>query len=288
MDSSRGINLNLELSSDQQGKNPQEGDIMEVISKIYSDNRKMRRMVAEILHNLSSLHSTIIQHLISTNNDNSINNPQIRKRKFSYIEDDDDNSNKICSCAHEERLRMMNSKPKVSNIFIRVDPIDSSLAVKDGYQWRKYGQKVTRDNPSPRAYFKCSFAPLCPVKKKVQKSAEDPTILVVTYEGEHNHKKPCSHESILTPSNIIPSSSMINLNPSSYHISSPSDHLIRQNLSDSGPKENRSEEENSIVEEEDQQLWLLERMASSFTKDPSFTSTLASIISDKVLEHTIY
>ncbi|XVF34012.1 hypothetical protein REPUB_Repub18cG0020700 [Reevesia pubescens] len=43
------------------------------------------------------------------------------------------------------------------------------------------------DNPLPIAYFKFSFAPSCSIKKKVQRSAEDSSILVATYEGEHNH-----------------------------------------------------------------------------------------------------
>ncbi|PPR98200.1 hypothetical protein GOBAR_AA22472 [Gossypium barbadense] len=57
-----------------------------------------------------------------------------------------------------------------SQVFVETDPRDESHIVKDGLQWRKYGQKVTKHNPFPRAYFRCSMASGCPVKKKTWKN----------------------------------------------------------------------------------------------------------------------
>ncbi|KAG7603523.1 putative WRKY transcription factor 50 [Arabidopsis thaliana] len=56
----------------------------------------------------------------------------------------------------------------------------------DGFKWRKYGKKMVKNSPHPRNYYKCSVDG-CPVKKRVERDRDDPSFVITTYEGSHNH-----------------------------------------------------------------------------------------------------
>uniref|UniRef100_A0A2P2JDZ2 WRKY domain-containing protein n=1 Tax=Rhizophora mucronata TaxID=61149 RepID=A0A2P2JDZ2_RHIMU len=58
--------------------------------------------------------------------------------------------------------------------------------LEDGYRWRKYGQKAVKNSPFPRSYYRCTNSK-CTVKKRVERSSEDPTMVITTYEGQHCH-----------------------------------------------------------------------------------------------------
>ncbi|XP_023747425.1 probable WRKY transcription factor 33 [Lactuca sativa] len=61
--------------------------------------------------------------------------------------------------------------------------------VNDGYRWRKYGQKMVKNSPYPRSYYRCSNAG-CPVKKHVERASHDEKVVITTYEGRHDHDMP--------------------------------------------------------------------------------------------------
>ncbi|WOL10263.1 hypothetical protein Cni_G19017 [Canna indica] len=70
--------------------------------------------------------------------------------------------------------------------------------LEDGYRWRKYGQKAVKNNPFPRSYYRCTSA-RCGVKKRVERSPEDPAVVVTTYEGQHTHPIPAVLRGSLRP-----------------------------------------------------------------------------------------
>nr|QRX38907.1 transcription factor WRKY10 [Lilium regale] len=59
----------------------------------------------------------------------------------------------------------------------------------DGYKWRKYGKKTVKNSPNPRNYYRCSTDG-CSVKKRVERARDDPSYVITTYEGTHNHTSP--------------------------------------------------------------------------------------------------
>ncbi|KAJ8431873.1 hypothetical protein Cgig2_001565 [Carnegiea gigantea] len=58
----------------------------------------------------------------------------------------------------------------------------------DGYNWRKYGQKLVKGSEYPRSYYKCTH-PNCEVKKLFERSP-DGQITEIIYKGTHDHPKP--------------------------------------------------------------------------------------------------
>ncbi|XP_024972729.1 probable WRKY transcription factor 40 [Cynara cardunculus var. scolymus] len=173
------------------------GDLAEELNRVNMENKKLTQMIKSMNTKYNLLQSRLSDY-VTKNPDRSAAGAATatakRKPETPISGNSESNSSNEINTCKKPTKDEHNIRPKISRVFVRSEASKTGLVVKDGYQWRKYGQKVTRDNPFPRAYFRCSYAPTCPVKKKVQRSVEDQTIVVATYEGEHNHPQPSRHE----------------------------------------------------------------------------------------------
>ncbi|PWZ56044.1 Protein WRKY1 [Zea mays] len=75
-----------------------------------------------------------------------------------------------CHCSKKRKLRIRRS--------IKVPAISNKVAdiPADEFSWRK-------------GYYKCSSVRGCPARKHVERCVDDPSMLIVTYEGDHNHNR---------------------------------------------------------------------------------------------------
>ncbi|KAL8141117.1 hypothetical protein V2J09_007138 [Rumex salicifolius] len=114
------------------------------------------------------------------------------KRKCSSVDDEKcgAGSSGRCHCSKRRKSRVKR--------VVRVPAVSMKMAdiPPDDYSWRKYGQKPIKGSPHPRGYYKCSSVRGCPARKHVERAVDDAAMLIVTYEGEHNHNPSVADPSI--------------------------------------------------------------------------------------------
>ncbi|XP_023544832.1 probable WRKY transcription factor 12 [Cucurbita pepo subsp. pepo] len=84
------------------------------------------------------------------------------------------------------KMKRMKGRRKVREPRFCFKTMTDVDVLDDGYKWRKYGQKVVKNTLHPRSYYRCTEEN-CKVKKRVERLAEDPRMVITTYEGRHAH-----------------------------------------------------------------------------------------------------
>ncbi|KAL8172040.1 hypothetical protein V2J09_023844 [Rumex salicifolius] len=133
--------------------------------------------------------------ITNPSNVSSAGKPPSWKRKCSSVDDSKCGaSSGRCHCSKRKKSRVKR--------VVRVPAISVKMAdiPPDNFSWRKYGQKPIKGSPHPRGYYKCSSVRGCPARKHVERALDDPSMLIVAYEGDHNHSQSVTEATILNSS----------------------------------------------------------------------------------------
>lgn len=111
---------------------------------------------------------------------------------------------------------------------------------------------------------------------------EDQSILVATYEGEHNHPQPSKVESNNTSASNKNSNNLGTVPCSASVSSAPA--TVTLDLTKPKAVQQESTNGRGALGSPEMQQFLVDQMASTLTKDPNFKAALAAAITGKFLQ----